>query len=79
MPKTCSHIRFLMFENLLTPLFQHLGESVCPFLSVKVDQCMHSETLKIAKTPKGPPFETKKKIVSDFTQISLADPLTGSR
>ena len=49
MPKTCSHIKFLMFEHLLTPLIQHGGESVPPFLSVKVDQDPNIVTLKISK------------------------------
>ena len=59
-----------MFRHPLIPLFQQSRKSDCPFLSVKVDQRMHSETLKIAKTPKGPsPFEMKKKFVSDFAEI----------
>ena len=34
---------------------------------------MHSETSKIAKTPKGP-FEKKKKIVSNFAEILCVRP-----
>ena len=68
-PKTCSQIFFLIFRHPLIPLFQQSRKSDCPFLSVKVHQRMHTETSKIAKTPKGPPFETKKNFVSDFAQI----------
>ena len=59
-PKTCSKINFLIFRHPFTPLFQHSRESVPLFLSVNVNQYLHIETLKIGKTPKGPPFETKK-------------------
>ena len=58
-PKTCSQITFLIFRHPMIQLFQQSRKSNPPFLFVKVDQRMHSETLKIAKTPKGPPFETK--------------------
>ena len=40
-----------------------------PFMSIIVNQCLHIETLKIRKTPKGPPFENEKKFVSDFDEI----------
>ena len=33
-------------------------------MSVNVDQYLHIETLKIGKTPKGPPFENEKKFLS---------------
>ena len=69
MPKTCSHINFLMFEHLLTPLFQHLG----PFLSVKVDQDLNIETLKISKHQRVPPLKMRKIFVSDFTEILCVD------
>ena len=75
MPKTCSHIKFLMFEHLLTPLFQHLGESVPPFLSVKVYQDLNIETLKIRKHQRAPPLKMRKNFVSDFTQILCVEPL----
>ena len=75
MPKTCSHIKFLMFEHLLTPLFQHLGESVPPFLFVKVDQDLKIETLKISKHQRVPPLKMRKIFVSDFTQILCVEPL----
>ena len=38
-------------------------------MSVIVDQYLHIETLKIRKTPKGPPLKMKKKIVSDIDEI----------
>ena len=69
MAKTCSHIKFLMFEHLLTPLFQHLGESVPPFLSIKVDQDLDIETLKTSKLQRVPPLKMKKIFVSDFDEI----------
>ena len=68
-PKNCSKIKFLIFRHPFTPLFRHSRESVPLFLSVNVNQYLHIETLKIGKTPKGPPFENEKKNVSDFTQI----------
>ena len=64
-----------MFEHLLTPLFQHLGESVPPFLSVKVDQDLDIETLKISKHQRVPPLKMRKIFVSDFTQILCVEPL----
>ena len=33
-------------------------------MSINVDQYLHIETLKIGKTPKGPPFENEKKFLS---------------
>ena len=74
MPKTCSHIIFLMFEHLLTPLFQHLGESVPPFLSVKVDQDLDIETLKISMHQKVPPLKVRNIFVSDFNKILCVEP-----
>ena len=38
-------------------------------MSVNVDQYLHIETLKIRKTPKGPPLKMKKNFVSDFDEI----------
>ena len=63
-PKTCSQIKFLIFRHPFTPLFQHSRESFPPFMSVNVNQHLDIETLKIRKTPKGPPFETEKKFLS---------------
>ena len=65
-PKTCSQIKFLIFRHPFTPLFQHSRESVPLFMSVNVDQYLHIETLKIGKTPKGPPFENEKKFCLRF-------------
>ena len=62
--KTCSQVRFLIFRHPLVPLFQQSRKSDPPFLSFKVDQHVHNETSKIAKTPLK-----QKKIVSDFAQI----------
>ena len=59
MPKTCSNMKFLMFEHPLTPLFQHLGESVTLFLSVKVDQHLNIETLKISKHQRVPSLKIR--------------------
>ena len=65
MAKTCSHIKFLMFVHLLTPLFQHLGESIPPFLSVKVDQ--DPNTVR----PRGTrPRGTRTSLVHDFKKGS---------
>ena len=75
MPKTCPNVKYLMFEHLLTPLFQHLGESVPPFLSVKVDQDLKIETLKISKHQRVPPLKMRKIFVSYFTQILRFEPL----
>ena len=61
-PKTCAQIKFLIFRHPFTPLFQHSRESFPPFMSVNVDQHLDIETLKIEKTPKGPPFGNEKKI-----------------
>ena len=69
MAKTCSHIKFFMFEHLLTPLFQHLGESVPPYLYAKVSQDLNIETLKISKHQRVPPLKMRKMFVSDFTKI----------
>ena len=68
-------MKFLMFEHPLTPLFQHLGESVTLFLSVKVDQHLNIETLKISKHQRVPPLKMRKNFVSDFTQILCVEPL----
>ena len=65
-PKTCSQIKFLIFRHPFTPLFQHSRESVPLFMSVNVDQQLYLETLKIGKTPKGPPFENEKKFCLRF-------------
>ena len=65
-PKTCSQIKFLIFRHPFTPLFQHSRESFPPFMSVNVDQYLYIETLKIGKTPKGPPFENEKKFCLRF-------------
>ena len=65
-PKTCSQIKFLIFRHPFTPLFQHSRESVPLFMSVNVDQYLHIETLKIGKTPKGPPFENEKNFCLRF-------------
>ena len=73
-PKTCSLIIFLIFRHLLKPLFQQSRKSDPPFLSVNFNQCMHSETSKIAKTPKGPPYEKKNIFVSDFAEILCVTP-----
>ena len=75
MPKTCSHIKFLMFEHLLTPLFQHLGESFRQFLSVKVDQDLNIETLKISEHQRVLPLKMRKIFMSDFTKILCVEPL----
>ena len=64
--KTCSQIKFLIFGHPFTPLFQHSRESVPLFMSVNVDQYLHIETLKIGKTPKGPPFENEKNFCLRF-------------
>ena len=61
-PKTCSQIKFLIFRHPFTPLFQHSRESFPPFMSVNVNQHLDIETLKIGKTPKGPPLWKWKKI-----------------
>ena len=65
-PETCSQIKFLIFRHPFTPLFQHSRESVPLFMSVNVDQYLHIETLKIGKTPKGPPFENEKNFCLRF-------------
>ena len=65
-PKTCSQIKFLIFRHPFTPLFQHSRESFPPFMSVNVDQHLDIETLKIRKTPKGPPFGNEKKFCLRF-------------
>ena len=49
-----------------TSIFQHLKESVPPFMSFKLDQFLRIETLKIGKAPKGPPFETEKNFCLQF-------------
>ena len=67
--KTCSQIRFLIFRHPLVPLFQQSRKSDPPFLSVKVDQCMHSETSKITKTP----FKRKKNCLW-FAEILFVRP-----
>ena len=64
--KTCSQIRFLIFRHPLVPLFQQSRKSDLPFLSVKVNHCLCIETSQIGKTPKGPPFETKKNFCLRF-------------
>ena len=65
-PKTCSQIKFLIFRHPFTPLFRHSRESVPLFLSLNVDQYLHIETLKIGKTPKGPPLKIKKNFCLRF-------------
>ena len=75
MPRTCSHIEFLMLEHPLAPLFQHSGESVPQFLSVKVDQHLDIETFKISKHQRVPPLNMRKDFVSDFTQFLSVEPL----
>ena len=65
-PKTCSQIKFLIFRHPFTPLFQHSRESVPPFMSVNVNQHLDIETLKIGKTPKGPPFGNEKNFCLRF-------------
>ena len=75
MSKTFSHIIFFMFENLLKLLFQHLGESVPPFLSVKVHQDQNIETLKMRKHQRVPPLKIRKTFVSGITQILYVEPL----
>ena len=59
-PKTCSQIKFLIFRHPFTPLFQHSRQSFPPFMSINFDQHLDIETLKIGKTPKGPPFGNEK-------------------
>ena len=66
-PKTCFFIKFLIFRHPFTPLFQHSRQSVPPFMSVNVNHYLHTETLKIGKTPKF--WKWKRKIVSDFDEI----------
>ena len=68
-PKTFSQIKFLILRHPFTPLFQHSRESVPLFMSINIDQYLHIETLKIWKTPKGPPLKMKKNFVSDFDEI----------
>ena len=65
-PKTCSHVKFLIFRHPFKPLFQHSKDSIPPFMSINVDQYLHIETLKIGKTPKGPPFENEKRFCLRF-------------
>ena len=64
-----------MFEHLLTPLFQHLGESAPSFLSVNVYQDQNIETLKMRKHQRVPPLKMRKFFVSDFTQNLCVEPL----
>ena len=75
MPKTCSYMKFLMFEHLLIPLFQHLEESVPPFLSVKVDKDLVIETLKISKHQRVPSLKMRIFFFSNFTKILYVEPI----
>ena len=62
--------RILDIWDPSTSIFQHSKDSLPPFMSFKLDQCLLIETLKIGKAPKGPPFETKKNFCPLFNRTS---------